>query len=379
MAKAGAEHGMSLFWTLVISCLLTFVLMVAYGQVTLVSGRTALSNIRAHVPYGTALAIYIMSALILGELLALMGIMGIVGDLLEEGSRLLFGGSGIEPFWSILVCSTGLYLMLWYGRYRVFEKVLTLFVLLMALSFIVVFFLVKPSLMSIAAGLVPRIPAVPGAFGLVAAMAGTTCSAAVFVMRSIVVSEKGWGVKQLAVEKKDALVSASMMLLLSGVIMAVSAGTLHVMGLKLDNTVDMVRLFEPIGGTVAALVLIVGIVGAGLSTVFPIVLIAPWLLSDYLNKPRDIHSTLFRLLGLGGILFAFGSQLLSQRPPTLMIFSQAFQACILPAVVIPIIILINSRKVMQERVARPIMNVGLVAVLLFGLLTSYLAIAELLN
>ena len=29
MAKAGAEHGMSLFWALVLSCVFTFVLMVA--------------------------------------------------------------------------------------------------------------------------------------------------------------------------------------------------------------------------------------------------------------------------------------------------------------------------------------------------------------
>ena len=40
MAKAGAEFGMALFWALLLSCLFTFILMVAYGQVTLVSGKT---------------------------------------------------------------------------------------------------------------------------------------------------------------------------------------------------------------------------------------------------------------------------------------------------------------------------------------------------
>ena len=46
MAKTGAEHGMTLFWALVLSCIFTYVLMVAYGKVTLVSGRTALFNIK---------------------------------------------------------------------------------------------------------------------------------------------------------------------------------------------------------------------------------------------------------------------------------------------------------------------------------------------
>jgi Mn2+/Fe2+ NRAMP family transporter len=377
MAKSGAEHGMSLFWALVLSCIFTFVLMVAYGQLTLVTGKTALSNFRSNFRYGAVLCIYIMGALILGELLALMGIMGIVGDLLREASRLLLGGTGIQPFWIILICTLGLYLMLWFGRYQLFEKVLTVFVILMALCFVLVLILVKPSLSAILAGLVPRIPDVPGAFGLVAAMAGTTCSAMVFIMRSIVVSEKGWTMKDLDTEKRDAFVSASMMLILSGVIMAVSAGTLHVMGLKLTDTVEMVRLFEPIGGEFAAYILILGITGAGLSTVFPIVLIAPWLISDYTGYPRDIRSPLYRILGLGGILFAFGSQILEQRPPALMVFSQAFQACILPAVVLPVFFLINSESVMGKYRAGVKMNVGLAAVLVFAFVTTYLAIAEL--
>ena len=75
MAKAGAKYGMTLFWALLLSCIFTYILMVAYGQVTLVTGRTALFNIKSQWKYGKILAIYIMIALILGELLALMGVL----------------------------------------------------------------------------------------------------------------------------------------------------------------------------------------------------------------------------------------------------------------------------------------------------------------
>ena len=44
MAKTGAEHGMSLFWALILSCIFTYVLMITYGKVTLVTGNTALFN-----------------------------------------------------------------------------------------------------------------------------------------------------------------------------------------------------------------------------------------------------------------------------------------------------------------------------------------------
>jgi manganese transport protein len=108
MAKTGAEHGMELFWALVLSCIFTFVLMVAYGKVTLVSGKTALTNIKHEFKYGWVLAMYILIALIIGELLALMGVMGIVADLVQEAIRLLFNERIVGRGWIILVLATGL-------------------------------------------------------------------------------------------------------------------------------------------------------------------------------------------------------------------------------------------------------------------------------
>jgi len=207
MAKSGAEYGMTLFWALVLSCIFTFILMVAYGKVTLVTGHTALHNIKHHFKYGKVLALYILIALILGELLALMGIMGIISDLIQEGIRLATDDFTISTFWITLVLVILLYFLLWKGHYTLFEKILSFFVIFMGLCFIVVFFMVKPDLSLIMQGLIPRIPDEPGAFALVAAMAGT-----------------------------------------------------------------------------------------GVSTVFPIVLIAPWLICDYAGIPRNLKSPLFRIL-----------------------------------------------------------------------------------
>lgn len=376
MAKVGAEHGMTLTWALVLSCIFTYVLMVAYGKTTLVTGKTALSTIKTSFKFGNVLAIYILIALVIGEILALMGIFGIVSDLIQEGSKILFGGSGFSTMSITFVLVVGLYILLWNGKYQIFEKFLIVLVILMGVSFIVVFFMVKPSFSSLVSGLVPSIPESSGSFRLIAAIAGTTCSAAVFIMRSTVVAEKGWTIKNLKQEKRDSAVSASMMLFLSLTIMAVSAGTLHVMGMKLNDTVEMISLFEPIGGKVAAFILILGIVGAGISSIFPIILITPWLIADYTGKKRDIRSPMFRILGLIGILFGFGMQFLNARPPILMVFSQAFQALILPAVAFPIFYLINNKALMKDNVAGTKMNIGLLLVVLFSLMTSYFAVAD---
>ena len=70
MAKAGAEHGMTLFWAVALSCVFAYVLMVAYGQVTIITGRTALANFRIHFRryhLGDMLAVYVICALVIGE------------------------------------------------------------------------------------------------------------------------------------------------------------------------------------------------------------------------------------------------------------------------------------------------------------------------
>ena len=41
MAKAGADYGMSLLWTILVSCLATFVMINAYGKFTLVTVATS--------------------------------------------------------------------------------------------------------------------------------------------------------------------------------------------------------------------------------------------------------------------------------------------------------------------------------------------------
>ena len=376
MAKAGANYGMTLFWALILSAIFTYILMIAYGQVTLVTGKTALYNFRKNFIIGPVLSIYILVALVTGELLAVMGVMGIVVDLIKEGIRLM-GWGNTDAFRITLILVIGLYTLLWFGKYKVFEKILTFFVILMGLCFILVFFLVKPDFGAIARGMIPSIPQEKGALQLIAAMAGTTCSAAVFIVRSTVVVEKGWTINNLKDEKKDAFVSSTMMLLLSGIIMAVSAGTLFVMNLSLDTTVEMIQLFEPLGGKVAAFILILGIVGAGLSTVFPIILIAPWLISDIAGKPRDIKSPMFRILGGIGLIFGFGLIFIEKTPPAMMIFSQAFQAMILPAVAIPILFLIVNDKLMGENRAKLKLRLGIIAVIIFSLITTYFALIDL--
>jgi Mn2+/Fe2+ NRAMP family transporter len=115
MAKTGAEHGMGLFWVLVLSAVFTYILMVAYGKLTLVTGHTALYNFKTNFNHGWILALYILLALIIGELLAIIGVMGIVADLIQEAIRMMTGTT-VGTFWIILTTAVAMYILLWYGK-----------------------------------------------------------------------------------------------------------------------------------------------------------------------------------------------------------------------------------------------------------------------
>ena len=368
MAASGSRYGMGLFWALVLSCIFTFVMLVAYGRFTLVTGTTALSAYRKQ--FGKSLTIFIMIGLILGEIAALMGITGIVVNMINEWLSFAFG-TAVNQIFLTAVLVAGLFALFWFGEYKRFEKLLIIFVALMGVGFITSMILVIPSLGDIVRGLVPSIPDEENANLIAAGMAGTTLSAVVFIMRSIVVQEKGWQDTDLKQERRDAFVSATLMLVLSAAVMAAAAGTLFVQNIPVDRAIDMVKTLEPIAGPFAITLFVLGIVSAGLSTVFPIILIAPWLISDYTGKPRNIRSPMYRVLAGAALLLAFVVPVFGGRPVFLMIASQAFQALLMPMVALGIILLINRTSLVGNEKPSLLMNLGCWATFLFSLVMAY--------
>ena len=76
MAKAGANFGLELLWTVGLSCLITYYLMVLFGRFTLVSGYTAIQGIKHFIHPGFAkFLILALSGIILT---ALVGVLGII-------------------------------------------------------------------------------------------------------------------------------------------------------------------------------------------------------------------------------------------------------------------------------------------------------------
>jgi Mn2+/Fe2+ NRAMP family transporter len=235
----------------------------------------------------------------------------------------------------------------------------------MGLSFILTMFMVIPEPKEVLEGLVPRIPEDPDAMLIMAGIVGTTMGAILYVVRSILVQEKGWKPEDLKNERRDAIISASMMFILSVAVMAAAAGTLHPLGLKVDNAIDMVKLMEPLAGRFAISVFVGGIVAAGLSSLFPIILLAPWLFADYNCKPRNMKSTGSRLLVLFGVLLGLVVPVFGGRPVLVMIVSQAMAAIVTPLVLALMFYICNKRSIMGDHTLGTASSLILGFILLF--------------
>jgi manganese transport protein len=376
MAKAGATYGMSLLWTIAASCLATFLLIMVYGRYTLVTGETALQAFRRHIH--PAVGIFFIIALTAGVSGSVMGVMGIVADISYEWSKTFIDG-GIAPIYFAIFFIGLVYYIFWNGKTEFFERSLAVIVAIMSACFILNFFIMMPPPIDILKGLVPNLPQVPidqgkGPFLVIASMVGTTVFSGLFIIRTTLVKEAGWTIKDFNKQRNDAIVSVVMMFIISGSIMAAAAGTLYAEGLGLTRAAQMIELLEPLVGAFAMSIFAVGIIAAGVSSQFPNVLMLPWLLCDYNQSPREMTLPRYRVMVFLISLLGLVVPIFNARPVFVMIVSQAFQSIILPVTVLCILFLGNRSDLMGEHKHTLKTNIFLAAILLFSLVTTSMGI-----
>lgn len=383
MIVAGSKFGMQLLWVLLISCLFSGVLMFAYGNFALLTGDTALHGFKKHFKFGKPLAILIIIGITFGQWNSLMGILGISSNIIFEILAINFQGLVPYKYETVLITAIVIivifYMLMLVGKYTFFEKILVVFVTLMGFSFILSLFFVQPLPIDVVKGLIPTIPEIPGGKMLVAAFVGTTMASATFLSRPLFVKGKGWNVNHLKEQKKDSITAATLIFVISGTIMAVACGALFHQGKVVTEVLDMANTLEPVAGKWAVSIFFFGALSAGLSSIFPCLLIAPLLLADYQSGELDTSSKQFRIITALACLVALIGPAFGANPIEIQILSQVFNVFVLPIVVLGIILMLSNKKVMKEYKTSLGVYIGLYAALFFSLVISYNGILALLE
>ena len=375
MIVAGSTYGMQLLWVLLISCVFSGLLMYAYGNYALVSGETALYGFKKHIKGGKIIAILIIIGISFGQWNSLMGILGISANIIYEIFLIYFPQLEGYKYETVLIVAIVviaiMYALLLVGKYTFFEKILVIFVTIMGLSFIISLFMVYPLPIEVVQGLIPSVPNVEGGKMMVAAFVGTTMAAATFLSRPLFVKGKGWTIKNRSQQKKDAIIAAILVFIISGSVMAVASGALFHQGQPVTEVLDMVNTLEPVAGKFALTLFFFGTLSAGLSSIFPCLLIAPILVADYQSGELDTNSRQFKVITAIACLFALIVPIFGANPIEMQIVSQVFNVFVLPVVIIGIMLLINNKKIMKNHRTNIWINLGLLAAFFFSCVISY--------
>jgi len=383
MIVAGSQYGMQLLWVLFLSCLFSWVLMEAYGRYALVTGETALFGFKKHIKFGNIIGILIIIGVTFGQWNSLIGILGISANAIFETVALFIPSLKGYEYWGVLsiavVIIAGMYAILWHGSYAIFERILVIFVSFMGLSFFLSLFIVLPDPEEVVKGMIPSIPQVAGGKMLVAAFVGTTMASATFLSRPLFIQGKGWTMENMRDQQKDARWAAILIFIISASIMAVAMGAFYHDGKVVTKVLDMVYALEPVAGKFAIAIFFLGTLSAGLSSVFPILMISPLLIADYQNGKLDMKSRQFKILTAIACLIGLSVPILGANPIKAQILTQVFNVFVLPLVIVGILILINKKELMGVNKAGWVLNIGITLSLIFACIISYngvLAIIE---
>jgi Mn2+/Fe2+ NRAMP family transporter len=377
MATSGAAYGMTLTWAVALSCLFTFFLIVGISRLTIVGDRPFISAVREQ--FGRGIALFLIFSLMLTVITSIMGISAIVGEAVQAWTAVIgLGRDGIPSLGTGLLIAALLYVLFWTGSHGLFLKAASIVVAIMGACFILTTLIVVSQPRALIESLPPGIP--PGGEGhlILAGMVGTTMASVVIVARSYLVDAQGWDLRDLRTERRDAALSLFLTFVVSAAIMASAAGTMFPIGLRVESAIDMVRTLEPLAGDFAASIFVIGLVSAGMSSLFPGYVLGPWLLLDFLGQPRDLTKPWVRgfvlvIAATGLVVPIFGG-----RPVVVMIASQAVSPIVMPLIIGIILYMLNRKHASTYHNARWL-NAGLIVAFVFSLIVSYSAVVGLLD
>ena len=161
--------------------------------------------------------------------------------------------------------------------------------------------------------------------------------------------------------------------------MAVACGALYYDGQPIVHVSDMPDALEPIAGRFAMTIFFFGTLSAGLSSIFPILLIVPLLLADYRSGELDTSSKQFKIITAIASVIGLTIPIFGANPIDGQILSQVFNVFVLPLVIIGIIIILNAKAFSSKHKTSLWINLSLVASLIFSLVISYNGIQAIID
>lgn len=336
---AGVNNGYSLLWALAFSCLTTIVLQEMSARIGLVTGKGLAEAIDFSItnPYLKTISFIIIVAAIF------------IGNAAYESGNITGAAIGLElltgPAKTLPLIVTGLcFLLLYQGKYKWVEKVLTVLVILMSISFLFTAILIKPDVTLILKGLAPSLPEREELI-FVMSLIGTTVVPYNLFLHASIISKKYKQtdtLKDLRIENAIAIILGvfiSMLIIIVAADASTDSGTIA-------SPKDLAIQLKPLLGEYSNYLMGTGLFAAGISSAITAALAAAYLSKGIFKIQDENNSWLFKfiwfILLIVGCFFAMSKI----HPIVLIKFAQIMNAILLPFIAFFLVYVANSKPLL---------------------------------
>jgi Mn2+/Fe2+ NRAMP family transporter len=361
---AGALYGYKLIWTLLPAFMLLIIIQEMNARMGIVTGKGLADLIRENA--GVKATFFIFTGLLLTD----------IGNTTTEFAGV--AGSmevlGVSKYISVPVVGILVWVLVVKGNYKFAERLFLVFSVSL-LMYVVSAIMGKPEWGEIGKSVIkPELQFNSKSLTMVLGIVGTTIAPwMIFYMQSSVI-EKGLKIKEYKFTLIDIVVGCVATITVAFFIMVACASTLHKSGIVINEAKDAALALKPLAGEFASQLFAIGLFVASVFSATILPLATAFYVCEAFGFEAGIDKSWdeapeFYTLYTSILIIGMGIILLPNAPLiAISLWTQVFNAILLPVVLFCMIILVNKKKIMGEYVNKPVTNViGWIAV---GLLTG---------
>ena len=358
----GAVYGYQLVWLFVVAVIFMMVFTEMSTRIGLASNKTFMEILQNKWGKWGAIVSGLGAFLVSASFQAGNAIaVGVVGSTLI----------GLSPaFWIMLFTILSALLLFRKNFYKILEKLTLALVMLMLLSFVITLLLTTPSIPSIVQGFVPTVP--DGSLGLIIGYTATCFSIVAATYQSYLVKEKGWGKDLVNQASKESYLGIFLLGLLSALVMIAAAAVLLPQGISIDSIGDMGLALEPLYGSWATVIFMLGLFGAAFSSFMGNATVGGALFSDGLGFGSKLSNFKVKIAIIA--VMVFGSIIgiiFGGSPVNMIIFAQGVTIIVVPLLAIALLVVANDKKIMGKLTNSFVKNIigvaGLIVLILLAI------------
>lgn len=336
-SKLGADYGYALLWIIVLAIFFMTVFTAMASRIGLATNQSLLTTIRQKWGQPVSVAVGIGVFLVATSFQA--------GNSVGVGIAVAEATHTPVNLWIGLFTVLGIGLLFFKSFYKVLEKLMLLLIGVMLVAFIATLAFSGPDYSEVVTGFVPSLPM--GSLGLVIAFTASCFSIVGAFYQSYLVQERIRANPNVRNESVDTVTGMSLMGLMSATVLICAAAVLHPKGIKVSSASDMGKALEPIFGSYASILFLIGLFGASFSSLVGNATVGGTLLGDALGFGSQLSSKVVKyLIALVMVIGASIAIIFGKLPLELIIFAQSITILVVPFIGVAMYAIANDRRIM---------------------------------